>query len=159
MATIHIGKLSTHPSHQIAVHRGLFYCRRCGSYSTSRHLRKLSFECKARTQHGERALAAIARDQLPDKVSHWPQLPLVPNRETAGLTTSEQVTLSEIVQAINRVASQPSQSTTKPMLSSTQSHPRGVQPDRQLPGCTNRARHSLDDSEPDSPGQLSEGSD
>ena len=143
--SIHIGKLSTHPSHKIAVHRGLFYCIKCGNYSTSRHLKKLSCECKARTPHGERTLAALARDQLPDKVNHWPQAPPGSHSSSSGFSSSEQIAMSQVAHKLDAAVVQPSQSS---------------QAEPSVPVVAVRpVLHSMDDPEPDSQGQLFEGSD
>ena len=75
---MHIGRHSTHPTHHLASYKGLIYCVKCGSYTTSRHIIKLSRVCRPRTQHGERALAAIHADRLPLNVHRWPIGPNVP---------------------------------------------------------------------------------
>lgn len=107
------------------------------------YVRKLASECTARTKHGERALAAIADDRLPDQVSNWPQPPPAPINEPGRYSPAEQIALSQVFQTVNQAASQPSS------LSN-------VSPEEEV-SVIPAPGHSLDDSEPDSIDQLSEG--
>ncbi len=64
---------NTHHTHKIAVLRGLVYCSKRGSYTTGKHLIKLSKKCEGPTPHGLRALEAVAEDRLPLNVRAWPE--------------------------------------------------------------------------------------
>ena len=65
---------TTHITHNMHSYRGVKYCAACG-FIAQRRMQSLIKPCNgsdARTMHGQRVLDAIAAQQLPPGVTHWP---------------------------------------------------------------------------------------
>lgn len=68
---LHIGNLSIHSSHKLATHRGLVYCKRCGS-RVGTCLQNLAKVCAPPGSYGKLSLKAINDDNLPPNLDSWP---------------------------------------------------------------------------------------
>ena len=65
---------TTHITHNMHSYKGVTYCAACG-FLAQRRMQSLIKPCNgsdARTMHGQRVLDAIAAQQLPPGVTHWP---------------------------------------------------------------------------------------
>ena len=71
-SVIHLGNQSSHHTHFLKVHRGLVYCKRCGSRGSNNQLRMLAKSCNPPTAAGKHALKCIAKDKLPPNLKEWP---------------------------------------------------------------------------------------
>jgi len=73
-ATIQIGNASSHPSHPIAVYKGLHICVKCGFLGNAK-MHKLSEPClgEKSSRYGIRNLKAVQRGDLPPQISSWPE--------------------------------------------------------------------------------------
>ena len=68
---LHIGNLIIHPTHAKRVHRGLVFCRKCGSRAGS-CLKNLASPCVPPGRYGKESLKAILNDSLPPNLVAWP---------------------------------------------------------------------------------------
>ena len=65
------GKHVLHPSHELRVFRGLYYCTRCGCYA-SKAPKRLKSECVGLSKTGSAVLSRIQRGLLPPGLRAWP---------------------------------------------------------------------------------------
>jgi len=73
-APIQIGNVYSHPSHPIAVYKGLHICVKCGFLGNAK-MHKLSEPClgEKSSRYGIRNLKALQRGDLPSQISSWPE--------------------------------------------------------------------------------------
>ena len=71
---MHVGNRAIHHSHSLAIHRGLVYCRKCGSRKGSDLIKRLANACCPPSAYGRSSLAAIRDDRLPPGLDEWPDL-------------------------------------------------------------------------------------
>ena len=67
---VQIGRQEVHPSHTLAVFKGLYFCTRCG-YSGSEKVQKLSKECAPNADAPKRVLR-LRQGKLPSGLKAWP---------------------------------------------------------------------------------------
>ena len=68
---VRVGGRLLHPSHRLAMYRGLVHCRHCGGYA-AHHASKLLRPCGQMSAFGKRQLSLLSRGLLPDKLAEWP---------------------------------------------------------------------------------------
>ena len=70
-AQVHLGNLNIHSSHKKRIHRGLVFCRRCGSRAGTK-IQNLAAPCRPPGKYGRDSLNAILNDRLPPNLTSWP---------------------------------------------------------------------------------------
>ena len=69
-----VGKRGLHRSHQLLVHRGLWWCASCGEYTSGAEggPRLLTTHCKPKTRAGKQNLTRLAKGLPPTEDVEWP---------------------------------------------------------------------------------------
>ena len=70
-ANIQVGGTTIHSTHRISWYRGIYWCRRCGSFAitTPRNLRRA---CEGPTTSGRKTLGRLQRGLTPRSDVRWP---------------------------------------------------------------------------------------
>ena len=98
---VHIGKQSSHPTHQLFPFRGLVFCRKCG-YRGPTFMVNSARRCEPPGQQGLRNIKALLNGQLPHGLDQWPDSNTPGHHatfaqavinDTANLTAEESETL------------------------------------------------------------------
>ena len=69
--TVMVGRSELHPTHQLNLYKGLYFCKECG-YNASAKAQKLRLQCTDRSHEAKMRVVRLLQGKLPSGLNGWP---------------------------------------------------------------------------------------